>query len=127
MKGYVPGMKTYAEKLRDPRWQRKRSQIMKRADFKCEDCGNTTDMQSVHHCFYIAGREPWEYEDNELRCLCEICHEDRAIIEHDFVLQVKRAMALLPFRNLYDLFELMRQAEDGARMLASLLSQDKNK
>lgn len=67
--------KSYAEKLRDPRWQRKRLQIMERADFACEHCGAADRTLNVHHKLYRKGAMPWEYENHELECVCEGCHE----------------------------------------------------
>lgn len=72
-----PEMKTYAEKLKDPRWQRKRLEILNRDEFACRDCGNKRDTLHVHHCSYAHGREPWDYDDSNLRTLCETCHESR--------------------------------------------------
>lgn len=66
---------TYGELLRDPRWQRKRLEIMNRADFACEECGDKTTTLNVHHKIYLKGAKPWEYENVELECLCETCHE----------------------------------------------------
>jgi hypothetical protein len=68
-------MPTYAEKLRDPRWQKKRLEIMQRANFACEDCGTTTVTLNIHHAYYRRGYEPWEYPDDSYQCLCENCHE----------------------------------------------------
>lgn len=67
--------KAYWEKLRDPRWQRKRLEVMQRADFKCEACDADEATLNVHHKIYRKGVDPWEYSDTELRCLCEACHE----------------------------------------------------
>lgn len=67
-------MSTYSELLRDPRWQRKRLEVMNRADFKCEGCGADDKTFNVHHRVYRKGAKPWEYEDDELVCLCERCH-----------------------------------------------------
>lgn len=54
---------TYSEKLKDPRWQRKRLEILEAAKFKCEDCGNSKNTLTVHHCYYEFGREwTWEIE-----------------------------------------------------------------
>ena len=79
---------SYAEKLKHPNWQRKRLAILNRAGFKCEECGDGESTLHVHHCFYLPGREPWEYEDDELRALCQSCHDERADVEreirHDF-------------------------------------------
>lgn len=66
---------TYSEKLKDPRWQRKRLEVMQDADFSCERCGSTTRTLNVHHKKYRKGRNPWEYQRFELECLCEDCHK----------------------------------------------------
>lgn len=68
---------SYTELLRDPRWQRKRLEVMQRSDFACEECSDTTTTLNVHHTKYKKGRMPWEYEDAELLCLCEQCHAHR--------------------------------------------------
>ena len=69
-------MKTYAEKLRDPRWQRKRLEIMERDGFSCASCGDAQSTLNVHHCYYGKGKDPWQYEDRFLMTLCEACHKD---------------------------------------------------
>lgn len=70
---------SYADKLRDPRWQRLRLQVMECAEWKCEHCGNASATLNVHHKFYVKGYDPWDYEPKHLQCLCERCHER----EHD--------------------------------------------
>jgi hypothetical protein len=65
------------EAYRDPRWQRKRLAVMEAAGFACEQCGTTDKTLNVHHRHYTKGAKPWEYADDELRCLCERCHEYR--------------------------------------------------
>jgi peptidoglycan hydrolase CwlO-like protein len=67
-------MKTYAEKLKDPRWQRKRLEIMARDSFACQVCQDETTTLHVHHIRYIKGREPWDYKDFYFVTLCETCH-----------------------------------------------------
>lgn len=67
--------KTYAEKLRDPRWQRRRLEILNRSNFTCEACGADDQTLNVHHRLYRKGADPWDYADNELQALCEECHE----------------------------------------------------
>ncbi len=66
---------TYSEKLRDPRWQRKRLEVLQAADFKCEFCGDGTQTLHVHHLKYTG--EPWEAPLKDLECLCEYHHEQR--------------------------------------------------
>lgn len=64
----------YAQKYRDPRWQKKRLEVMQRDGFKCLFCGAADKTLNVHHCYYIAGRDPWDYHPASLLTLCERCH-----------------------------------------------------
>jgi hypothetical protein len=66
---------TYSEKLRDPRWQKKRLEILSRDEFACQICFDTKNTLHVHHRRYIKGKEPWEIDNNFLVTLCESCHE----------------------------------------------------
>ncbi len=68
-------MSEYSDKLRDPRWQRKRLEIFERDGWKCQFCGDEKSTLVVHHKLYIPGREPWDYPNNHLVTLCENCHE----------------------------------------------------
>ncbi|MFA4944922.1 MAG: hypothetical protein WC789_09510 [Lentisphaeria bacterium] len=70
-------MSTYSEKLKDPRWQKKRLEVMQRDEFRCVECGASDQTLNVHHAYYVRGREPWEYPDESLHTLCEPCHETR--------------------------------------------------
>ena len=66
---------TYYELLRDPRWQKKRLEVMERDDFKCTACGDGTKTLNVHHLAYRKGAMPWDYELHNLTTLCEPCHK----------------------------------------------------
>jgi hypothetical protein len=69
---------TYAEKLKDSRWQKKRLELLSAANWKCQawDCENTQERPElhVHHRFYKRNTAPWEYPDYAFRVLCENCH-----------------------------------------------------
>lgn len=65
---------TYVEKLRDPRWQKKRLEVLDRAGWKCELCGLQSNSMHVHHGYYRRGAQPWEYHKSTLHALCEFCH-----------------------------------------------------
>lgn len=65
----------YVEKLKKPKWQRKRLEIMKRDDFTCQLCGDSESTLHVHHKIYKDGKAPWEYDDSNLITLCETCHD----------------------------------------------------
>ena len=66
---------TYFEKLKDPRWQKKRLAILERDNWSCQQCGANESTLHIHHRVYRRGKEPWEIEDRLLVTLCESCHE----------------------------------------------------
>lgn len=65
----------YIELLRDPRWQRKRLEVMQRDGFECLSCGDKGKTLHVHHRSYARGRKPWEYDDDNFETVCVDCHE----------------------------------------------------
>jgi len=72
---------SYSSKLQDPRWQRKRLELFVESGWTCTECQETRKPLHVHHLIYYPGRDPWDYEDNELKVLCFECHEKRADAE----------------------------------------------
>lgn len=71
-----PSSPSYREKLLDPRWQKKRLQILERDEWRCIECGDNKSTLHVHHSYYRADAEgPWDYEDHTLITLCGDCHE----------------------------------------------------
>ncbi len=66
--------KSYFEKLKDPKWQKRRLEIMERDNFTCRTCRSTEDTLNVHHTHYRKGADPWDYDDDHLLTLCERCH-----------------------------------------------------
>lgn len=65
---------TYREKLKDPRWQRKRLEILSRDDWQCRFCMDRYSTLHVHHLNYHG--EPWEAPGDQLVTLCELCHDE---------------------------------------------------
>lgn len=80
----------YAEMLKDPRWQKKRLQILERDNWTCRDTGKTDEQLQVHHCWYAKG-PPWETPDEYLLTLCKSAHERRQALE----LRAKKALGLI--------------------------------
>lgn len=66
---------TYSEKLRDPRWQKKRLEVFQRDGFSCRCCGSITETLNVHHKRYTGN--PWDAPLDDLETLCEGCHKNR--------------------------------------------------
>jgi hypothetical protein len=68
---------TYKEQLLDPRWQRRRLEILERDGFACRMCGSQDKTLHVHHVAYAPDRSPpWETVSEMLITLCAGCHED---------------------------------------------------
>lgn len=67
--------KSYYEKLKDPRWQKKRLEVMELNNFECSECGDRKNTLNIHHPAYKKGADPWCYEADELMCVCEQCHK----------------------------------------------------
>jgi 5-methylcytosine-specific restriction endonuclease McrA len=63
---------TYSEKLKDPRWQKKRLEVLNRDNWTCQCCASTTLELQVHHLRYTTN--PWEVDNNHLVTLCAECH-----------------------------------------------------
>lgn len=65
---------SYYEKLKHPRWQRKRLEILNRDNFKCTRCNSSELTLHVHHIKYFKG-EPWDTPNEYLTTLCFLCHK----------------------------------------------------
>ncbi len=63
---------TYVDKLKDPRWQKKRLEILERDNWTCQLCGDKEMTLHVHHLKYSGN--PWESETEDLITYCQCCH-----------------------------------------------------
>ena len=68
---------TYSDKLKDPRWQKKRLEILQRDNFTCRICKDIDSTLHVHHITYNGN--PFDADENDLITLCDKCHKT----EHD--------------------------------------------
>ena len=105
---------TYSEKLRDPRWQKRRLQLFEAANWTCESCGTKTETLHAHHGYYKRKTEPWDYPDYTMHVLCESCHgEMQALLEstHHFI----GCYSKQELRSLNHILDTMRHShtEDG--------------
>lgn len=66
---------SYAQKLKDPRWQKVRLRVMEAQSWTCQCCDSEEDTLHVHHGLYEKGKEPWEANPQTLWTVCENCHE----------------------------------------------------
>lgn len=96
---------TYAEKLKDPRWQKRRLEILQRDEWGCQHCGDETSTLHVHHFWYEG--EPWDAPDEALLSLCERCHE----AEGGRVLEERRLLMLA--KKHFPSLESLQSINDG--------------
>lgn len=91
--------KTYYEKLKDPRWQKKRLEILERDSFTCQGCKETKHTLNIHHKYYDFKLEPWEYNNLTLVTLCDRCHTEMEGVR-------KNMIHVMGYMTLYELIEL---------------------
>lgn len=65
---------TYKEQLTDPRWQKKRLQILERDNWTCQMCGSTEKQLHVHHFTYKSKNMAWDALNEDLVAWCCDCH-----------------------------------------------------
>lgn len=108
-------MEIYLEKLKHPKWQKKRLRILERDKFACRFCHNTKITLHVHHLIYLNNREPWEYDDNILITVCEKCHNNifkeinikDLLIEHLFILGLDKSLRWFMKDFIDNLFDMI--------------------
>ena len=66
----------YFQKLKDPRWQKLRLQILERDQWTCQECDDKDSTLHVHHKYYLPNSESWDAPLDSLITLCEDCHEE---------------------------------------------------
>jgi hypothetical protein len=95
----------FTDQYKDPRWQKKRLQIMERDEFMCISCQETEKTLNVHHLEYIKDKFIWDYPNSELITLCEDCHKEITEIINFIISEIKH-MVVCPdsfweFANIY--------------------------
>ena len=119
----------YAQKLKDPRWQKKRLEILERDEWNCQICHDNESTLVVHHRKYLPNTDPWDYPDYLLVTLCEDCHESERTERPEFekyLLDVLRhqffARDILSFTQGFNKLELLHAPEVVASVYEWALS-----
>ena len=101
---------TYSEKLKDPRWQKKRLQILERDNWRCVNCTDSESQLHVHHKQYESKKMPWDYDDSNFITLCKECHDEVTAMG-------KRVLSLLHneryFVAFWGLFQILDRSDHG--------------
>lgn len=80
--------KSYLEKLKDPRWQKKRLEVLERDEWICVRCYDSESTLYVHHLTYEPNKDPWDYPLDNFITLCDACHAH----EHEMRYQAERML-----------------------------------
>lgn len=111
----------YQQKLLDPRWQKKRLEILQRDNWTCQACEDRESTLHVHHRYYEKGRDPWDYPNEALVTVCADCHDidrlDRPEHERRLMQALQRHLWWYEVEWLAMVFEDM--PTDVARALAA--------
>lgn len=110
-----PPVRDYKQKLLDPRWQRKRLEVLQRDEWRCQKCFNGESTLHVHHHYYERGNDPWDYTMEALVTLCADCHEGETKyrpIEEQALLNAMREIGLF--------HEQIQEFSDGIRFWEEL-------
>ena len=84
---------SYREQLLDPKWQKKRLQVLERDKFTCHSCLSTDNTLHVHHKMYKNGRMAWEYHIDDLVTLCHECHNIAELLNKQKIELIKNLEA----------------------------------
>jgi hypothetical protein len=98
-------MDYYSDRLKDPRWQRRRLEILSRDKWMCIECGDEDSSLHVHHRYYEKGADLWEYPDKALVTLCDSCHQQI----HDMSDDIKLTTGEMNIEQLHFSCEIMRK------------------
>lgn len=107
-------MSAYFAKLKDPRWQKKRLEILNRDQFTCRLCDDKESTLHVHHVWYERGADPWDYPENCLITLCENCHEELHVARIGDGILESVLIGGIKFSNIYEfLYAFQLSFADG--------------
>lgn len=67
--------KDFLAQYQTKEWYELSKRIKARDKNTCQMCGCNDKPLSVHHKVYYKDRKVWEYEDRDLICICDPCHQ----------------------------------------------------
>lgn len=98
----------YSDKLKDPRWQKKRLSILNRDKFTCQGCSIKDKTLHVHH-FNYTENDPWDEADYNLITLCKDCH--KIAHELDILCNKYGSESVLPLAERLNIFSFWSIAQ----------------
>lgn len=71
---------TLSEKFRDPRWHKRRHEILLRDNFKCQCCFDPEKPVRVRVVIFANGIDPWNLDESGTQTICDECFQLRTDI-----------------------------------------------
>ncbi len=100
-------MNRYSDLLKDPRWQKKRLEILNRDEFECKYCNDDENTLHVHHIKYAKGN-PWDIDNKYLITLCERCHADFEESKAEFKEITNEILVKLSYDHYLEILEIVK-------------------
>lgn len=117
----------YKDDLKTAHWQKRRLEILEKANWACEDCGAKGDAQlHVHHTAYLKGKKPWEHSSELLMALCDHCHGERQWYEDSMRESLGIIFRRSTKKELFDYFWVLTHLQDDVETQKSVISQCMN-
>lgn len=98
----------YTKKLSNPKWQKKRLEILQRDEFTCQLCNDRETELHIHHKKYSG--EPWEVDNEHLITLCAHCHAVEETKEFNKIVSIAKRKQ---FDDSYCLYVVGNDKNDG--------------
>jgi hypothetical protein len=122
----------YSDKLKDPRWQKRRLKIFERDNWICTNCyadETMAGMFHVHHLKYSG--EPWDAPDEYLTTYCQSCHDADHEMRAEFEKALIEELKLCSIRDVEAMIgvaQMINRAKQGGLHVQTIswLMGDKN-
>jgi len=115
---------SYNEALKDPRWQKKRLEILERDEWTCQSCSCKHKTLHVHHKYYTdeTRKEPWDILSSALVTLCQDCHDDCEMDEEGHLIEFLYDTGANTTSDIESLYILLIENRIGYHTLMELLT-----
>ena len=107
---------------KDPRWQKKRLEILERDKFTCLNCLSADKELHVHHLKYQKNTPVWSVDDCFLVTLCTECHDHIHKLKTDWEGYLTEAYQSILFLDVGEEREVLSDAFKAVRKAVKYIS-----
>jgi hypothetical protein len=109
-------MNNLAAKFHDYRWIARRRQIIAERGDCCQDCGQSPgagEYLTVSSSAYPKNLDPWQYPEDILRCVCNVCLNDRRIEEEEAKAEFARLCAKFSWQDIHEVARCLKRLNEN--------------